>query len=411
MSNPVINIKNISKQYRIGVKQSGRLKFDLQELWRGVREHTEGVKEAQNNRIWALHDINMSINQGDTLGFIGSNGAGKSTLLKILSKVTLPTSGSIQGRGRIASLLEVGTGFHPELTGRENIFLNGHILGMKRAEILRHFDEIVVFSGVEQFLDTPVKRYSSGMYLRLSFAVAAHLEAETLIVDEALAVGDAAFQAKCLQRMKQIAHGEGRTVIFVSHHMQAVRELCNKAAYLDHGRLVEVGEPGAVIRHYLKKEQVQFLYQTYPTAAVAPGNQNIRIAFTKIDIEGKEVIDTDTPLLISFGAWQIAERREKLKVGIHIFSFSGVCVLDLMSDESLWDEPFAVGGCTLPAGLLGVGSYYVSIDFVSEEQTLLYSFDACLSFDIAKTEKARSYDRWNGLVKPAIPVQLDWKKT
>jgi len=229
MSNTVIRVENLSKQYRLGTLNHGTLYRDLQSWWARKRGRedpnsrigTSDHSQSNNDTFWALKDVSFSVEKGEVVGIIGRNGAGKSTLLKILSRVTAPTTGEVKVKGRIASLLEVGTGFHPELTGRENIYLNGSILGMKKREIDAKFDEIVKFAEIEKFLDTPVKRYSSGMYVRLAFAVAAHLEPEILIIDEVLAVGDAAFQKKCLGKMKDVSTKEGRTVLFVSHNMGA----------------------------------------------------------------------------------------------------------------------------------------------------------------------------------------------
>ena len=262
MSKPIIKINNLSKCYRIGTKEKGYKTFreaiidgfsapfrNFKQLQRLTKFNNRG-DDAQNNDIfWALKDISFEIDEGEILGIIGKNGAGKSTLLKILSRITEPTSGVIQINGRVSSLLEVGTGFHPELTGRENIFLNGAILGMRKKEIEEKFDEIANFAEIEKFLDTPVKRYSSGMYVRLAFAVAAHLEPEILLVDEVLAVGDIAFQKKCLGKMKDVARG-GRTVLFVSHNMGAIRSLCNNAIWLDNGRIIKKGPIDEVVRDY-----------------------------------------------------------------------------------------------------------------------------------------------------------------
>ncbi|WP_084406757.1 ABC transporter ATP-binding protein [Epilithonimonas tenax] len=241
----VIKAEDISKQYRLGQVGTGTLSHDLNRFWHRMRgkedpylrigEVNDRTAKGQSDYVWSLKDINFEVEQGDAVGIIGRNGAGKSTLLKLLSKVTKPTTGTIRTQGRIASLLEVGTGFHPEMTGRENVFLNGAILGMTRKEITRKFDEIVDFSGVEKYIDTPVKRYSSGMYVRLAFAVAAHLESEILIVDEVLAVGDLEFQKKCLGKMGDVSNGEGRTVLFVSHNMASIKQLCNKGIFLEKG--------------------------------------------------------------------------------------------------------------------------------------------------------------------------------
>ncbi len=260
MNNIAIKVENLSKAYQLGEIGTGTISRDLERWFAKVRgkedpflrigETNDRNSKGNSDVVWSLKDINFEIEQGDAVGIIGRNGAGKSTLLKILSRVTSPTTGKISGRGRIASLLEVGTGFHPELTGRENIYLNGAILGMRKKEIARKFDEIVDFAGVERYVDTPVKRYSSGMYVRLAFAVAAHLESEILIVDEVLAVGDAEFQKKCLGKMGEVSKGEGRTVLFVSHNMGAVKTLCNKGILLTQGNVSFYGAVADTINCY-----------------------------------------------------------------------------------------------------------------------------------------------------------------
>ncbi|MCK9481416.1 MAG: ABC transporter ATP-binding protein [Bacteroidia bacterium] len=263
MSDIVIKAENISKQYRLGQVSAGTMANDFKRWAYKIRgkedpflkvgETNDRSTKGSSDYVWALRDINFEVKQGEVLGIIGKNGAGKSTLLKLLSRVTTPTTGSIKVRGRMASLLEVGTGFHPELTGRENVFLNGAIMGMSKAEIKAKFDEIVDFAGVERYIDTPVKRYSSGMHVRLGFAVAAHLEPEILVVDEVLAVGDAEFQKKCLGKMKSVS-GEGRTVLFVSHNMGAIQTLCTKAIYLKNGLLHSSGATERMISEYLTNE-------------------------------------------------------------------------------------------------------------------------------------------------------------
>lgn len=256
-----IKAENLSKAYQLGEIGTGTISRDLERWYARIRgkedpflrigETNDRTSKGNSDIVWSLKDINFEIEQGDAVGIIGRNGAGKSTLLKVLSRVTSPTTGRITGKGRIASLLEVGTGFHPELTGRENIYLNGAILGMRKKEITRKFDEIVDFAGVERYIDTPVKRYSSGMYVRLAFAVAAHLESEILIVDEVLAVGDAEFQKKCLGKMGEVSKGEGRTVLFVSHNMGSIKALCNNGIYLKNGLLKYAGEVKNTIKTYL----------------------------------------------------------------------------------------------------------------------------------------------------------------
>lgn len=259
--NIAIKVENLSKAYQLGQIGTGTISRDLERWYSKVRGKEDpflriGETNGRNTKsssdiVWSLKDINFEIEQGDAVGIIGRNGAGKSTLLKILSKVTAPTTGKISGKGRIASLLEVGTGFHPELSGRENIFLNGAILGMRKKEIQRKLEEIVDFASIERYLDTPVKRYSSGMYVRLAFAVAAHLESEILIVDEVLAVGDAEFQKKCLGKMNDVSKGEGRTVLFVSHNMGSIRELCPRSILLINGLISEYENTSTVIQNYL----------------------------------------------------------------------------------------------------------------------------------------------------------------
>jgi len=264
MGKTVISVEHLSKRYDLGVIGTGTISRDLSRWWARLRGNPDPYQKVgqadygnrDGDSIWALNDINFQVEQGQALGIIGANGAGKSTLLKILSRVTGPTSGVAKVKGRIGSLLEVGTGFHAELTGRENVYLNGAILGMRRSEIDRKFDEIVDFSGVEKFIDTPVKRYSSGMYVRLAFAVAAHLDPEILIVDEVLAVGDAEFQKKCLGKMEDVA-GEGRTVLFVSHNMQMIRSLCPNSMLLDSGKITQVGDSEIVVSEYYDTLQKQ----------------------------------------------------------------------------------------------------------------------------------------------------------
>ncbi len=280
MSNIVLDIENVSKQYRLGEVGTGTLSHDLNRWWASVRgkedpylkigDTNDRTQKGDSDYVWALRDIDFKVEQGQAVGIIGRNGAGKSTLLKLLSRVTKPTTGTIKYKGRIASLLEVGTGFHPEMTGRENIYLNGAILGMTRKEISRKFDEIVDFAGVERYVDTPVKRYSSGMYVRLAFAVAAHLESEILIVDEVLAVGDAEFQKKCLGKMGDVSKGEGRTILFVSHNMASIQNLCDYGVFLKDGTVNYMGDIQKTIDYYLMNNNTVFesknLTKTYKSA-------------------------------------------------------------------------------------------------------------------------------------------------
>lgn len=298
---PIIEIQGICKRYQLGGQRGGYLTL-REELGRLVR--SLGKRSAKAPDFWALRDVSFDIQQGEAVGIIGRNGAGKSTLLKILSRITPPSDGRIVMRGRVASLLEVGTGFHPELTGRENIFLNGAILGMSRAEVRTKFDEIVAFAEVEKFLDTPVKRYSSGMYVRLAFAVAAHLEPEILVVDEVLAVGDAQFQKKCLGKMGEVAKG-GRTVLFVSHNMAAINRLCSRAFLLEHGQLVESGEAAIVTSRYLRTDGGSMAQRFWADPTKAPGDATARLRTVRVLQDGAvaETVDIRRPVQIEVDYW------------------------------------------------------------------------------------------------------------
>jgi lipopolysaccharide transport system ATP-binding protein len=342
---PVISVESLSKSYRLGVIGSGTFTNDLK-VWvarmRGKPNPLLKIgQEDHGNRvgeeIWALKDVTFQVEQGEVLGIIGRNGAGKSTLLKILSRVTAPTSGSVKVKGRIASLLEVGTGFHPELTGRENIYLNGAILGMTKAEVKHRFDEIVEFAEIAKFIDTPVKLYSSGMYVRLAFAVAAHLESEILLVDEVLAVGDAEFQKKCLGKMGDVASKEGRTVLFVSHNMGAVQQLCQKSILISEGRVLLAGDSDKVIKRYLSAENNDISNPIINTEF-----HKIRSGIGGAKIVKIEIRNQDNQLSSIIG---IAERINVLMqveflhdfsgivIGIEIWNQKGIHLLNLRSDS------------------------------------------------------------------------------
>lgn len=289
MSN-ILKVENVSKQYRLGQVGTGSLAHDINKWWYSVRGKenpylklgAENDRTAKSNSeyVWALRDINFEVQQGEVLGIIGKNGAGKSTLLKILSRTTTPTVGTVKVKGRIASLLEVGTGFHPELTGRENVFLNGAILGMTKAEIKKKFDEIIDFAGVERYIDTPVKRYSSGMYVRLAFAVAANLESEILIVDEVLAVGDAEFQKKCLGKMKDVSGKEGRTVLFVSHDITSILNLTERCLQLRNGMTANIGKTSSVVEGYIKGDLISEIEYSSTASSLSPKITHIKVFTT-----------------------------------------------------------------------------------------------------------------------------------
>ncbi|MBS1600013.1 MAG: ABC transporter ATP-binding protein [Bacteroidetes bacterium] len=419
MSNIVIKAENISKNYRLGVLGSRTLKEDLRNWWTKKSfddNQPEGSPYAYSKEyIWALKNINFEVAHGEVLGFIGRNGAGKSTLLKIISRITLPTTGHIVGKGRTASLLEVGTGFHGELTGRENIFLNGHILGMKKKEIEKKFDEIVDFSGIEQFLDTPVKRYSSGMYVRLAFAVAAHLDPEILIVDEVLAVGDAEFQRKCIGKMKEVSSQKGKTILFVSHNMQALRNLCHRAIVLNKGQIINEGNPETVITSYLKSETTQYLQQSFDDSLSAPGNEFIRIKKVELVPEyiGEyDIIDIRTPLTVNFEFWYNMEEEDGLIVGVHLFDFNGDCIFDIASPNTSFKKGLIAGQCKIPGNFLNDGAYYISIVFVKNITQRMYYYESCLSFDVEdyRPPNAGWYGKWLGYVRPDFPVVLQSKE-
>jgi len=328
-----IKVENLSKAYELGEIGTGTISNDLKRFWANVRGHedpfmkigevNDRTVKSKGSIVWSLKDLNFEARQGDAIGIIGRNGAGKSTLLKILSRVTSPTAGSVKIRGRISSLLEVGTGFHPELTGKENIYLNGAILGMRKAEIKRKFDEIVDFSGVERYIDTPVKRYSSGMYVRLAFAVAANLESEILVVDEVLAVGDVEFQKKCLNKMGDVSRGEGRTILFVSHNMASIQKLCNSCIILNNGSIFSQGNVDRCISAYLDFQKPQFIPKT-----VLDDNYSIKDIKTFPDH-----VRSHDELVLSFTLTTKSRRQISNIIPIlYNVADERICIMDLRKD-------------------------------------------------------------------------------
>ncbi len=416
MGKPILHIDQISKKYQLGVMGSGALKKDLQAWWKQQILLKKDVLDPEVNDeqnkdyIWALRNIDFKIHEGDSFGIIGNNGSGKSTLLKIISRISVPTSGTIHGRGRIASLLEVGTGFHPELSGRENVLLNGQILGMKKKEVLDKFDEIVDFAGIERFIDTPVKRYSSGMYVRLAFSVAAHLQTDILIIDEVLAVGDVDFQRKCLKKMKSLTTETGKTVIFVSHNMLALRNLCKQAIWLEKGRLIAEGSADSVINKYLTREKVETLSQYYPSPEVAPGNDWIRINQVALNPKFNtqiSYIDTRTPLDFEFSFWFMGQNTENIQVLIGFYQLTGECIFELCSEVLEVEKGLVDGKCRIPGTFLNNGYYYVSMSFLNREHETIYEFAASVAFDVIDYRNAkRPYGKWDGAVRPDFPVEL-----
>jgi len=410
MAKKLIEAAHISKYYRLGVLGSHTIKEDLKDWWAG-KLHKQPAQETESREyIWALRDISFDVYQGEVLGLIGKNGAGKSTLLKIISRITLPTSGRISGNGRIASLLEVGTGFHSELTGRENIYLNGHIMGMKKKEIDRKFEEIIEFSGVSRFLDTPVKRYSSGMYVRLAFAVAAHLDPEILVIDEVLAVGDAEFQQKCLNKIKSISKEEGKTILFVSHNIQTIRNVCNRAIVLDKGSIIASGDSESVLASYGKMTRDQFLGVDYSNQTEQPGNENIRIKRLELIPEYQnqfQVIDVRTPLRILFEFFYQVEEAGELMVVLQVFNNAGEMIFEVASRNYSFKKGIVKGESAIPGNFLNDGLYYISITFVRNSIIRLFYLESCLSFDVEDYKDSGSWSgKWAGVVRPSFPVNL-----
>ena len=365
----------------------------------------ETSPHSAHEEFWALRNVSFEIKQGERVGIIGRNGAGKSTLLKILSRITEPTTGRVSIKGRIASLLEVGTGFHPELTGRENIYLNGAILGMAKIEIKKNFDEIVAFAEVEKFLDTPVKRYSSGMYVRLAFAVAAHLEPEILVVDEVLAVGDAQFQKKCLGKMEEVGR-EGRTVLFVSHNMTALKILCSRAMLLDKGDMVTEGETQAVVNHYLQNMTNSVLEQVWENRETAPGNDKVRLRSARIIINDEEhhenVIRVDTPLKIEFECWNLLQEAE-LNFSMSLYNAEGLCIFNTVSPAVVYRAGLIRGVCAIPGNILNDETYSVMIMIVKDMSVPLFSKNDVLVFEVKDIVREGAwYGKWHGVVRPKL---------
>ncbi len=360
----ILKAENISKQYRLGTVGTGTLSHDLNRFWHNIRGKEDPYlkvgavndrsSKAKSDYVWALRDINFEVQQGEVLGIIGKNGAGKSTLLKILSRVTSPTTGVIKTKGRIASLLEVGTGFHPELTGRENIYLNGAILGMTRGEITAKLDEIIDFSGCEMYIDTPVKRYSSGMTVRLAFAVAAHLEPDILVVDEVLAVGDAEFQKKAIGKMQDISRGEGRTVLFVSHNMDSVKQLCTRAILLKNGSISCTGDVEKVLHKYYEYEKNRIVFNKPPT------QEDFYFKTVKISDdqnETKYVYDHQEAIYLNISIG-VNNFQEKASLFVLFMNENGVRVFSAEKDlvENVSDYKLKVNG-----GFLAKGNYKIDI--------------------------------------------------
>lgn len=407
MSEIAVRAEGLSKSYRLeGAGRHDTLRDLISEA---ARSPFGGSKKARKEEtLWALRDVSFEVRQGEVVGIIGANGAGKSTLLKILSRITEPTSGWAEIQGRLGSLLEVGTGFDPELTGRENVFLNGAILGMKRGEIKRRFDEIVEFSEVERFIDTPVKRYSSGMYMRLAFAVAAHLEPEVLIVDEVLAVGDASFQRKCLGKMGNVAKS-GRTVLFVSHNMLAVEDLCDRAIWLQDGAIASEGSSKSVVSRYLRESSSTSTERSWEAPEDAPGNADVRLRRVRVRPEGgsagDEICVRDS-FLLELEYWSLRPKAN-LAPSVAVYNEHGVVVFTT-GPRFEPDGPGAPAGlyrhvCRIPGDLMNDGTHRISVYVARDGRNVLQEDDA-LVFEVRDEVETRRgwHGDWVGAVRPML---------
>ena len=418
MSDYAIRVDKLSKLYRIGKlksHQNGRNSISrifvspFNYLFSTLRE------PSPDEILWALKEVSFDVKHGEAIGIIGHNGAGKSTLLKILSRITEPTSGIAFINGRVGSLLEVGTGFHPELTGRENIYLNGAILGMKKAEIDRKFDEIVAFAEIEKFIDTPVKRYSSGMYVRLAFAVAAHLEPEIMMVDEVLAVGDAAFQKKCLGKMGDVAK-EGRTILFVSHNMVAIQSLCGRVIWLNNGKIVEEGQTSQVISDYLKTSFSAQTEQAWDDIASAPGNDAVRLHRVCVRPDNgssSDNITMQTPVVIEAEYWNLVPDA-RLHITLHLYTEQQIIAFttgSFQTDLKWRGQPFPKGlfrsVCRIPGSFLNSGAYRVLLLVVQNMDTVIYLHEDVVSFDVLDLYKRPG--AWFGKEPGIVQPLLEWR--
>lgn len=429
MSEIAIRVEGLGKQYRIGQRERYKALRDTltDALYSPFRRLASlGRRSGDQLRldeeyVWALKELSFEIKSGEVVGVIGRNGAGKSTLLKILSRITEPTEGFARIHGRVGSLLEVGTGFHPELTGRENIYLNGAILGMRRREIERKFDEIVSFAEVEKFIDTPVKHYSSGMYLRLAFAVAAHLEPEILLVDEVLAVGDAAFQKKCLGKMGDVAK-EGRTVLFVSHNLGALANLCPRAILLVDGKNYKDGLSGEVIAEYIaigREDQGQRIWRDWKAA---PGNEKVRVHAVKL-VSGSQVtsdVDIQEDVHIEVEFWNF-KPEANISTSVHLLDKMGVPVLATANMQSVnltidrwFGKPHPAGcyrtTCTIPGNFLNDGRYSVDVIILTDVTNIEVFAKEVVSFTVHDTGAMRKEfgGTWIGVVRPKLAWQTEY---
>ena len=426
----ILKAENISKQYRLGLVGTGSFKHDVNRWWHKVRGKEDpylkvgavndrSVK-ADNDYVWALKDINFQVEEGEVLGIIGKNGAGKSTLLKILSRVTSPTTGSIKTRGRIASLLEVGTGFHPELTGRENIYLNGAILGMTKPEINKKLDEIIDFSGCEMYIDTPVKRYSSGMRVRLGFAVAAHLDPEILVVDEVLAVGDAEFQKKAIGKMQSLSRGEGRTVLFVSHNMYSIQKLATRSILLNDGKVTFDGETEEAIKIYLNENQKEISKQEWRIKEEAPGNKYARLKKVYVcdkNHNQKYNFYSTEDIFIVVEYWDLIINYDNTAIIQVINEKEEILFASNEFNSPNWKNSHLHTGiikakCRIPKNLLAEGKYSVLVAIGTYNPNMIHvRLENALTFSVTdklydeNSVRGNTLVKWPGIIRP----MLEWE--
>jgi lipopolysaccharide transport system ATP-binding protein len=396
-----IIVKNISKKFKLsGINNGATLRDQIMKI---ARHPVDLFRNNQKKDFWALQNINFEVNKGDILGVIGKNGSGKSTLLKIISRILTPTEGKIILRGKVASLLEVGTGFHPELSGRENIFLNCSIYKMSSKEIKNKFQEIVEFSGIGKFLDTPIKFYSSGMYVRLAFAVAAHINSDILLFDEVLSVGDYEFQEKCIKKINSITKNSERTIIFVSHNMEAIKNICTKVIWLKEGKIFEQGETTKTVRKYLNSD-LETKKNIFYQLENAPGNELVKLKSFKV--VAKNCNDTfftvNTPLEIQCEFWSFNDLN-KFNVSIVLFN-TEQCVFNSASPVVYLKKGLNRFSCLIPGGLLNDGIYYVEIMLVNNS-SVIYKFEESCTFNLIDEREHEWYGKWIGVVRP----KLDWK--
>ena len=409
-----IEVNELSKRYVLGGRRADSIRDSVAMLLSG-----RGAAETRRDELWALRDVSFDVEDGETLGIIGHNGAGKSTLLKILSRITRPTSGGARLHGRVGSLLEVGTGFHNELSGRENIYMNGAILGMKRSEIESKFDEIVAFSEIERFLDTPVKHYSSGMYMRLAFSIAAHLEPEILIVDEVLAVGDAAFQKKCLRKMRETGE-TGRTVLFVSHDMTSIARLCRRTIWINDGRIAADGETADVIGRYVQQWVSAGAEKTWEDLSAAPGDDVVRLRRVRICSESGDTLgstDIRNPTVVEF-TYDVIRDGAVVSPNIQLYDERGTCIFVSIDQEERWHRTprrraTYVSRSTIPGNLLAEGSIAVTVVIATLEPITVHVLErdavvfTVMDSNTGGTARANYAGQLPGVVRPILKWETE----